>query len=531
MPTYRIETDQGTFDIEADREPTAAEVMAHLGGNGGSPSGGDSDIKDYLRAKGPPKDQEAPLQRTASVNEPGTREKALEAGVGKIGPAALRYAVPLFGAMGGPAGGAITAGGETGAQLAEQGRVYDPGAVAKAGVVGAIPLSQVRGIIGALKNAGRMGAGVAAGTEAQSLVNEGKLADGAQVAKDATIGAAVPLGAAGIGRLVGKITGRVDPADAAKMAALEKDNALEDRTLAAMQDRGAVIPPSNVNDSKANKLLESIAGPTNLENAASKKNAKVFNSVARDEASMPQGSMDREAFKAAREDIGVPYDEVRKLGLGAKVDQWREANNLTQKYYKELSGNYTVAADKAAQEQASRADQLFAELQADTTKAGRPDLADAMQEARVKFAKNYDVEQATNAGNGNVNARVISGLRKARGDEGLTGGLNDIAKFNDAFPDASKPTAGLPTSPSAVTAGTSLLAAGSGGGAAVAALKGGVPFLRGPIRDAILSEPYQRMMASRSYKPGTSADPEVIARIIREMEMAGISRKKKDDKK
>ena len=32
MPKYRIETNQGNFEIEADREPTMEEVQAHLSG-------------------------------------------------------------------------------------------------------------------------------------------------------------------------------------------------------------------------------------------------------------------------------------------------------------------------------------------------------------------------------------------------------------------------------------------------------------------------------------------------------------------
>jgi len=492
----------------------------------------EAQLKRDIIAKGPGERTSYAALPDARVDKP-TNPDAFDGAGKKIGAGAFRYALPLFGAVGGPVGSAANAGGETMAQLIESGKVTNPGAVARAGVVGGVPLGSGRGIMQVVRNAAKMGAGSVAGGEAESLINTGKLAGAGQVVRDAAMGAAAPVVGAAIGAVAGKVMGRVSPEDAARMAAQKSQNALEDESIANFRAEGGKTLPSLTNKSKINAILESAAGPTNLENAVSKENAPIVNKIARQEASIPPDTaLGEKAFDESRNAIAAgSYSKARQYGFGQELDNWRSANTDLKKAESALQSGFTNARGQAVDDAVKALADAEAAVTAKATAAGDPAALKVLQEARQAFGKNYDVQQAVNVGNGDVDARVLKRMLDQRGESGLSGGLADIAKFQAAAPDMVKPRAGMPNSPSAATSAAGLLAASSASNPATAALKGGIPLLRGPLRDLILSEPYQKVFAGpRQYTPPTSGDPRIIELITRMAANAEREKKAKEKK-
>lgn len=132
---------------------------------------------------------------------------------------------------------------------------------------------------------------------------------------------------------------------------------------------------------------------------------------------------------------------------------------------------------------------------------GRPDLLDDLRRARVRLAKTHIVEKALNLGDGNVSAQIIGRLY----DQGapLSGELQIVGKFAQAFPRVSRDLSAVP--PPGVSGVDAASSAFLGmGGAAMAgnvagAVAGGLPLLRGPARRYLTDPtkaPQQRLLAS-----------------------------------
>src|SRR6185295_15429882 len=114
--------------------------------------------------------------------------------------------------------------------------------------VGSIPLGKAAGIANAIRTAGRMAAANAAGTEAQSLVNNGQLADTGTVARDAVIGGAIPLGAAAVGRAIGAVTKNVSPEEVGRVARINADNGPKLKQAEKLINAGGALPPAELGD-------------------------------------------------------------------------------------------------------------------------------------------------------------------------------------------------------------------------------------------------------------------------------------------
>jgi len=419
---------------------------------------------------------------------------------------AARYGIPMLQPEGGPGGAVAAAAGEILAQAIE-GR-HAPGEVVAAMGMGALPFGRVAGAMQAVKNVGKAGAGAYAAEQARSLIDEGKLSERA----GATAGLAAGLTgiAPVLGSVAGKITNNVSPEEAARVAEAMLNNDAKDRVLAAMQARGAAVVPSSVNPSIKNRVLESIAGIQNVEAGVARANQPLFNKIAREEASIPANKpINADTLEAARNEIGKPYREVAaNAGGGDALDRWRSANTkLKIAEGKMDGGNFTVERGKAVDLAEKELADASAEL--DKIASSNPELADAIREAKVKFGKNYDVQKAVLSGTDEVRPSILSALLEQRGEAGLTGGLRDIAQLNNAFGRSTKNPNKLATAPGAASAGTAMIA-GGGNPATTAALVGGIPMVRGALRDKLVSPAYQAANAVRDYAPGTSADPRVV---------------------
>lgn len=134
--------------------------------------------------------------------------------------------------------------------------------------------------------------------------------------------------------------------------------------------------------------------------------------------------------------------------------------------------------------------------------AGTADLMDRLKESRKLIARTYDVEKAL-IGGGHVAGDVLGGmLRKGKP---LTGELKIIGEFANAFPKVSQrmPSV-IPPGASGTDAASAAVLATMGDG--TGKLAAGLPMLRGPARNLVLSPGYQ----SRLLKPPVPFGQSVI---------------------
>jgi len=452
-----------------------------------------------------------PMSTTAAPASPMSREElAAQVAAERRGLANVpRYGGAILGSTGGPTGALMTGGGEAIAQAIEGD--MRPGEIANSAMLGAVPLGSAKGVVGAVKDAAKMGAVAASGEAYRELLDGDKNGSPAMTGGITAATTAVsPL----IGKVLGAIINYVTPQERARLAEEILNNKNKDAVLATMKGRGAVVVPSSVNPSIKNRVLESIAGIQNVEGGVARANQPVFNAIGREEASIPANvEINRNTLAAARNEIGKDnYTLLRQGGGGQLLDNWRDATTKLKAAQAELNKGFTnargAAVDKAQQAVNDAADIL------NNTFGGNPSAMAELEAAKKAFGKNYDVEEAVLSGTDEVRPAVLSQMLENRGEAGLTGGLRDIAQFNNAFGRSAKNPNKLATAPGAASAGTALVA-GNGNPAATAALVGGVPLVRGAIRDMLVSPEYQAANAVRNYRLRTSADPETVAALAR----------------
>lgn len=305
-----------------------------------------------------------------------------------------------------------------------------------------------------------------------------------------------------VGRVAGAALGRVSPKEEARIAQLILNNKNKDEILAKMQSRGATVVPSSVNPSIKNKVLESIAGIQNVEAGVARQNQPLFNAIGREEASIPANvSINQASLEAARSQIAAPYRAAREGNIGDLLDEWRgTATKLKEAEGKIAGGNFTPERGAAVDRAQAAHDLASAALDDAANGTG---LGAEIAAAKMAFGKNYDVDRAVLGGTDEVRPSVLSQLLEQKGERGLTGGLQDIAKFHNNFERSTKNPAKMATAPGAASAGTAMIA-GGGNPAATVAYIGGVPLIRGSIRDVLVSPKYQAENARRIYSPKTT---------------------------
>lgn len=484
--------------------------------------------------------------------------------------AAARYGLPLAGSAGGVPGAAAAGGGEGLAQLIEGGKISDPGAVGQASVLGAVPFSKAKGILGAADNALRMGAGSAAATQARSLINEGAPATAADTGKGALLASAIPVAAPLAGRVAGKVLNTVLPdAEGAALAA-ERD-APRMATFKAAQEAGYVVPPSAVNDSGINKRLESVAGKAAVGQQAAGLNQKLTNELAKsDLPGFTEEALTPDALDSYRSKVAEPYRQIEQMAETAKsdlanlkkekltgtdahelaiqtadpetaakmkslstqaaadVDALKKARNVAKTNY---DFSYRTGNPEAL-EKARAADQHASDLEDKIEKAaedmGNPKLADDLRASRRLIAKSYSIEQSLNPATGDVSAPMLGRLVKQ--GKPLDGNLKIIGDFALAFPSYAREGAKIPTPGVSKIEAASMLLGGVSGVSAThspyGALVGAAPLVSGPVRSMVLSKPYQNAFAKITPKvEGLTVPTDTV---VREAELAEA--KKRDAK-
>lgn len=321
------------------------------------------------------------------------------------------------------------------------------------------------------------------------------------------VGAAVNTAIQGAPMLAGKILQK--PAQTAltnaeaRATAAKNMNSAKDAYWAAAKDEGYVVPPSAVRGSIVGSAVEGVAGKAALSQEAALRNQQVTNKIGRreaglaDDAPITEGTLD-----AARQTMLGPYREVAALSTRAataieemKIAR-REAKGWWQHYNKELHPDSL----KKAQSFDTKAAMYEKLIEHEATRTGRAGLLAELREARVKLAKNYDVERALNVGSTDLDARIWGRML----DKGkpLSGGLETAARFSEGFNSLlTRESSGVPApgvskvnhlaAPLFAMAGHSVF-----GPAGIAAA--GLPYLGAPARALMLSD---IMQPTRQYQP------------------------------
>jgi len=278
------------------------------------------------------------------------------------------------------------------------------------------------------------------------------------------------------------------------------------------QQAGLVIPKSEVAPSFANNRLEGFAGKAAMNQESILKNQKIVTDLARKSLGIADDQpLSVDVLNKYRKAKSAPYEEVANLPTqpslargystnsiaqtNSKQDLFnlRQARNDAQGWYEAAKRSASPDDMKKARQAEALATQLEDRLEQRAIAANKPELLNQLREARRDIAKSYDVEKALNVATGEVDPAIIGNLL----DKGspLTGDLKLIGEFKEAFPKYMKAgeKAQVP-GVSKVEAITSLLM-GTGGAAAAGpfgALAAVVPLMSTPVRELLLSKPYQR---------------------------------------
>ena len=290
----------------------------------------------------------------------------------------------------------------------------------------------------------------------------------------------------------------------AEAAARQSRNSVRDETLRRAQEAGYVVPPSAVNPSTTNKVVESVAGKAAVGQEAALRNQDITDALARRAAGLSENvPITESALAGVRKTAAQPYRDVAGLSQQASADleSLKQARNDATAYFKHYERSADPSSLAKAKQLTQTAEQLEQNIEQAANASGRPDLIDALRQARKQIAKTYTVERALNVGSGNVDARAIG--RALDKGAPLSDDLETIGRFAEAFSPYAREGSSIPTpGVSKVAALASMLMGGGGAAAAgpVGVAAGAVPFVVPPAaRSMVLSKHYQSMMAKPDY--------------------------------
>jgi hypothetical protein len=317
------------------------------------------------------------------------------------------------------------------------------------------------------------------------------------------------------------------------LSSMQAQNAERDAILAAGQQAGYVVPPTQVNPSVINRALEGFSGKIQTGQVASQQNQQVTNQLVRQTLGVGEDiPLTPDLLKGIRRQAGEAYKNLRGAGIIAADKQYADdLAKITAKYtgaskdFPELakseiadvvasvnkpqfSSDAAIDAIAILRDQAAAA---FAKgdkglgsayrqtsqamedaIERHLTQSGNQQLLGAFRDARQLIAKTYSVESALNP-SGNVSAQKLAA--QIRKEKPLTGELRTAGEFASVFPKATQSVEQMGSVPGISPLDVAVAALAGVPGAAMVA---GRPMTRA----AILSQPFQARLAP-NYNVGT----------------------------
>lgn len=403
-----------------------------------------------------------------------------------------------------------------------------PGAIQKS-IVSATPTSIAQmapRTVALAQNVGAGGSAAALTSAAQQQVTNGNI-DPLQMLNEAAVGGLLTVPTASVSAL----TKPKAPAN------LNQAQLVAERAIA----EGATLPPTQVNPSILNRLIEGISGKQQTSQIASVKNQQLINEQARKALNLaPDVEITPQVLQQFRAEKGLAYDALRSnptyyadkqffadlnketarlqsmksLDVGAEL---KLLNNLKQMNF---NGDELVESIKRLRDSAQTnssplanardkdlgraqkfaAQQLEALAERNLTNFNQPDVMKNFQQARQDIAKSYTIEKALNATTGNVSGADLGNL--ARQGKIVPAELQTLANAAGAYPTAFQNVARIGSVP-----GFSPLDIGTAGIASAAAGNPSVMLsaaTRPTLRSLAVSPMYQRNMlpSSQVQAPG-----------------------------
>jgi hypothetical protein len=333
----------------------------------------------------------------------------------------------------------------------------------------------------------------------------------------------------------------------AQLATRQGQNAERDATIAAAREAGYLIPPSSVNPTFGNQVIESISGKTATAQTAATRNQEVTERLIRravglaDDAPITKEAMQgiRQAaysagyapvaragtmpvdakFIASLDDVvskyqgaarsfpGAASDDVSRLVEGYRVGQFDSGDAIKAVQILRDRASTAYASGNKELGKASRevANALEDQIERNLTAAGDEgaEMLGAFRAARQLMAKTHTVESAIRAGSGNVNAASIA--RELQKGRPLTGELETVGRFANTFQRAAQPPQ-VVAGPAVhnLKSGLSALMAGGGGVALgpVGVAAGALPFVAPPVARSMLFSRSAQNALTPTYQPG-----------------------------
>lgn len=318
----------------------------------------------------------------------------------------------------------------------------------------------------------RIGTGAATGGAMAGMVNP----------QDAGVGALIGGALPGATQLAGKVG---DVAGSVFRGGPKPSAEILDTARRSM-DAGYVIPPSMVNPSFKNRLLESQSGKFETAQLAATKNQAVTDNLVRKTFGLADDApLSQDAMKAIRADAGKVYEQIKGAGAIQADTAYTQALDAIKAKYKTAAKDFPSlgptnmhgkpvdvigdlvdglrvnkfdsssaidaigvlreTADKAflakdktlgkAAKDAAKAMEDVIERHLQTT--GDQAMLKAFKDARQTIAKTYTVDKALREGAGTVDARVLG--REVQKGKPLSGELLAAGQFGNVFNKAAQP--------------------------------------------------------------------------------------------
>ncbi|WP_225785496.1 hypothetical protein [Xenophilus sp. Marseille-Q4582] len=448
-------------------------------------------------------------------------------------------------------------GGQVAATLPAAGIIG--GGVGAAGALAAAP--RVAQLGAAISSGGLTAQGASLATRAAGGAIAGGatagLVDGEAAGSGALIGAALPGAVRGLGLAANRLGSVVRGPEVA--------TGIREAAQAG-QAAGYVVPPTQVNPSLVNRVMEGAAGKLSTAQNASARNQEVTNRLARE--AIGAADLTPESLAAVRSTANAAYDALGRSAPFVADDAFRSAlqkatgnaramtkdfpelrNSEVEALVDGLSSRgefgaqstieaikqmrFNGSANRASLDPAKKAlgsvqmkvaGALEDLIDRNLERTGQQELLTGYRAARQTLAKVYDIEKALNPTTGNVDAaKLAAALKKGKP---LSGTLREAAEFAQAFPKAVQTPERMGSLP-----GTSPLDWAAVGG--IAAASGGNPLsfaglaARPLARAAALSAPVQRGLvraAEEAAQPRLGVNPGAAALLGRTAYAAPASR-------
>lgn len=212
----------------------------------------------------------------------------------------------------------------------------------------------------------------------------------------------------------------------AELNAARTANQVADETIAAGRKEGLVTYP----DTGAGKAALMLGGKTPMRETIRDRNLPQYDRMSREEAGLKPGErIEPETLKAARARIAEPYNELGKMAPAA-AKLWKEVQDLRVQAKRAWNSAQTNVEKDAARSLDQQALDKEEEIDKIAQLNFKPNQLQKLREARVKLAKNYQVDEAVIEGTGHVDPRVYQ--RAVNDRRPMTGKLEMMGKFKNA---------------------------------------------------------------------------------------------------